>query len=257
MTSIRKPKASTKDVSVDSGRRSFFLKVGAGASAALASTAVMARPAFEDAAASDDADDAVVRAALLEEERALRKLHQAFEQAIDKGRYDDAIELFAEDAQVTFNGGVFARRGGVSRLYRDRFRAGKTGKRMEPAPGFELETDRQQDRVEVSADRLTAEAVFPYSIQVGRPIETDTSLADMARLHGEGVQTWWEGGEYRVSYRKEAAEGRWKIGRLEYNTLSRADYRTGRTYALPISVSPLSTTYPEDPQGPDALARAG
>src|SRR5690606_15549741 len=128
------------------GRRSFFLKVGAGASAALASTAVMARRA------SDDADDAAVRAALLEEERALRTLHQAFEQAIDKGRYDEVIELFAEDAQVTFNGGVFARRRGVSRLYRDRFWAGKTGKRMEPAPGFELDTDRQQDRVEVSAD---------------------------------------------------------------------------------------------------------
>ena len=45
----------------------------------------------------------------------------------------------------------------------------------------------------------------------------------MARLHGEGVRTW-EGGVYRIKYRKDAA-GHWKIRRMEYDTLSRADYR--------------------------------
>jgi len=251
MTSTDKPEKASNAVSVDNSRRSFFWKVGAGVSTALASTAVMA------GAAPRAADDSSLRAALLEEEMALRKLHQAFEQAMDKGLYDEVIEMFADDAQVIFNGGVFDHRSkGISRLYRDRFRAGKSGKRMEPAPGFELDADRQQERVEVSADRLSAKATFPYSIQVGMPIETETSLAGMARLHGEGVQTWWEGGVYQVSYRKDAVDGRWKIGRLEYNTLSRADYRSGRTYAMPISVSPLSTSYPADPQGPDALVRA-
>jgi hypothetical protein len=251
MTNTFKPEKAPNAVSADVSRRSFFLKVGAGVSTALASTAVMAQ------AASGDADDSAMQVALLEEERALRKLHQAFEQAMDKGLYDEVIDMFADDAQVLFNGGVFDHRSqGVSRLYRGRFRSGKTGKRMEPAPGFELAADRQQDSVEVSADRLSAKAVFPYSIQVGIPIETDSSLAGMARLHGEGVQTWWEGGVYHVSYRKEAVDGRWKISRLEYDTLSRADWRSGRTYAMPISVPPISTSYPEDPHGPDALIRA-
>jgi SnoaL-like domain len=106
---------------------------------------------------------------------------------------------------------------------------------MEPAPGFELAAEQQQEKVEVSPDRLSAKAVFPYSIQVGMPIESESSLASMARLHGEGVRTWWEGGVYDVSYIKDA-DGRWKIGRLEYRTLSRADYRAGRSYARPISV---------------------
>jgi hypothetical protein len=75
----------------------------------------------------------------------------------------------------------------------------------------------------------------------------------MARLHGEGVRTWWEGGVYRVSYRKDAADGPWKISRLEYDTLSRADYRTGRSYARPISVARFATCFPEDQQGPDDL----
>lgn len=125
---------------------------------------------------------------------------------------------------------------------------------MEPAPGFELPVEQQRDRVAVSADRLSATAVFPYSIQVGRPIETELSWASMARLHGEGVQTWWEGGLYRVTYRKEVGDGRWRISRLEYDTLSRADYCTGRSHARPIFVPRFGTLYPEDQHGPDRLA---
>jgi hypothetical protein len=88
--------------------------------------------------------------------------------------------------------------------------------------------------MEVSSDRLSAQAVFPYSIQVGVPIESETSLASMARLHGEGVRTWWEGGVYAASYVKDLAESRWRLERLEYKTLSRADYRAGRSYAKPM-----------------------
>ena len=67
------------------------------------------------------------------------------------------------------------------------------------------------------------------------------------------MHTWWEGGAYKVTYRKDAA-GSWKISRLEYDTLSRADWRPGRSYAQPISVARLSTRFPADPQGPDDLA---
>jgi len=162
--------------------------------------------------------------------------------------------MFADNAEVVFNGGVFKNRShGVSRLYRDRFPAGKTGRRMEPAPGFELTADQQHDTVEVSPDLQSAKAVFPYSIRVGMPFETETSLAAMARLHGEGVRTLWEGGIYRVNYRKDEA-GHWKISRLEYDTLSRADYRSGKSYAQPISVSRFDTRFPADQQGPDDLA---
>lgn len=248
MMNILKRKKPRNAESADNSRRSFIWGLGAGASTALASTAGLA------GAETGDTDSSSLQVALLEEEKALRKLHQAYEQAMDKGLYEDVVGMFADDAQVIFNGGVFnGRSRGVSRLYRDLFRSGKTGKRMEPAPGFEVAADQQQDRVEVSPDRLSAKAVFPYSIQVGKPLESDTSLAGMARLQGEGVQTWWEGGVYNVTYRKDVVDGRWRISKLEYNTLSRADYRSGRSYARPIRVSPMSTRYPEDLQGPDAL----
>lgn len=232
-------------------RRSFIRKLGAGASGALALTAGLG-VAKTDIEASTT-DDPALRVALLEEEKMLRRFHQAFEQAMDKGLHEEVIGMFSDHAEVVFNGGVFTRRShGVSRLYRDRFPARKTGRRMEPAPGFELTADQQRDSVEVSPDLRCAKAVFPYSIQVGMPFETETSLAAMARLHGEGVRTWWEGGVYRVHYWKDAA-GHWKIGRLEYDTLSRADYRPGKSYAQPISVLRFTTRFPADPQGPDDL----
>jgi hypothetical protein len=224
--------------------------MGAGASAALLPTVSMAKTE------AGTPDNPALRAALLEEEKALRKFHQAFEQAMDNGLHEEVIVMFADGddvAEVVFNGGVFKSRSrGVSRLYRDRFRAGKTGRRMEPAPGFELTADQQRDSVEVSTDLRSANAVFPYSIQVGMPFETETSLAAMARLHGEGVRTWWEGGVYRVKYRKDVAD-HWKISRLEYDTLSRADYRPGKSYAQQISVSCFAACFPADPQGPDDL----
>jgi hypothetical protein len=245
---FRKPNRSSTPDSTNKSRRSFFWKFGAGVTGALAAPAVIAGP--------EPVDDAYLslQVALLEEEKALRKLHQTFEQAIDNGRYEDVVALFADDAQVVFNGGVFADRSrGVSRLFRERFRTTKTGKRIEPAPGFELGAEQQRDSVDVTPDLRSAAALFPYSIQVGMPIESETSLVDMARLQGEGVRIWWEGGVYLVTYRRPFVDAAWKISRLEYKTLARADYRAGRSYARPIAVPRISMRYPDDRHGPDAL----
>jgi carotenoid cleavage dioxygenase len=217
--------------------------MGVGVSAALVPAVVPAVGSASAASrtAGDATLDPALRAGLLEDEKALRQLHQSFERAQDRGLHEEILGMFAEDAEVVFNGGVFrAQDEGVSRLYRERFPAGKNGRRMEPAPGFELAADQQQERMQVAPDRLTATAVFPYSIQVGTPIDSESSLASMARLHGEGVRTWWEGGAYHVTYRKDTTDGRWTISRLEYRTLARADYRPGRTYAAPLSVAPVT-----------------
>lgn len=238
------------DILEGKSRRSFFWKMGAGFSAALVPTVASGGAEVEHG----QVDDPALRAALLEEEKALRQLHQAFEQAQDKGQLDDVVGMFAENAEVVFNGGAFRGRSqGVRRLYHDHFLALGSGRRMEQAPGFELAADQYRESVRVSPDRLSAQAVFAYSIQVGEPLESESSLVSMARVHGEGVRTWWEGGAYHVTYRKDVTDGRWTISRLEYRTLARADYRAGRTYAVPISVPRLSTRFPEDPLGPDEL----
>lgn len=229
-------------------RRSFLQKLGFGVSA-LGSATLIAKTD------SGNSSDLSLQVARLEAEKALRALHQQYEQAMDKGDMDAALALFTADAEVVFNGGVFSgREQGLGRLYRQYFAQGLTGKRMESAPGFALTAEQLQERVDVDADLHTASAVRPFSIQVGRPIESHTSLASMARLHGEGVYTWWEGGVYQFSYLKDTSDGAWKIERLSYNTLSRADYRAGRSYAKAILVPAFSVRFPENAQGPDRLA---
>lgn len=246
--SIFKIGKARKSAAEVSGRRNFLWKVGAGVSTAMASTATMAT------APAGAAEGLALQVALLEDEKTLRQLHQAYERAIDEGQVEELLGLFAEDAEVQFNGGVFRKRAeGLNRLYRQRFAASHTGKRMAPAPGFELAPEQLKDRVEISPDRLSARAVFPYSIQVGNALNGNSSLVNMARLQGEGVQTWWEGGVYDIRYVRDAADGSWKIRQLAYRTLSRADYRPGRSYAKPITVPAFTARYPADPQGPDRL----
>jgi SnoaL-like domain len=242
------PPASTRV----NNRRSFLQKLGIGVSTALGSAAVIGN--------TDNSrvpGDLALQVSTLEAQQALRSLHQQYEHAMAQGCADPAqqdavLALFAEDAEVVFNGGVFSgREQGISRLYRHHFATGNTGKPMPPAPGFALPV--QLEKVEVTQDLRTAKAEFPYSIQVSKPLDSTTSLASMAKLHGEGVHSWWESGTYALAYVRDVKENRWRIQRLAYNTLARADYRTGRSYAKPIRVTAFTARFPEDAQGPDRL----
>jgi hypothetical protein len=194
------------------------------------------------------------RLGILEDENAIRRLHRTYEDLLNSGRYEEVINLFTDDGEVIFNGGIFKGKfGGVRRLYNERFRSGLAGRKIEPAPGFQPDNDQQQDIVKVAADRKTANAKFSFSIQIGIPIISDSQLVKMARLHGEGIMKWWEGGTYEVSYVKGIGDGVWKIKKLEYRVLSKADYRPGKLLAKPISVPLFSKVYPQDLAGPDLL----
>ena len=239
----------------DTGRRSFMWKVGAGMSAALAATLpTIAKPVFNsDKKLKMSVDDLSKQVAILESEKSIRNLHKAYEDSLDNGMYSEVPDMFTKDAEVIFNGGVFKGNPGIKRLFCNHFSSGQTGKRIDPAPGFELSPEQQQDIIEVASDQKSAKARFAYSIQVGSPIDSDSLLVKMARFQGEGIQKWWEGGVYELSYLKDIRSGSWKINRLEYRTLSRADYKPGRSYANPIHVPRFLTVYPKDSAGPDRL----
>jgi hypothetical protein len=240
----------------NTGRRSFIWRAGAAVSAILA-TAVpgMARNRFKrDTDLKAKVERLSKQVGLLEDENAIRGLHKTYEKHLDSGEYEEVINLFVDDAEVIFNGGLFkGKMRGVHRLYLGHFRAGLTGKKMDTAPGFQLNAEQQEDLVEVASNRHAAKARFTYSIQVGAPIKSDLQFVNMARLQGEGIMKWWEGGTYEVAYLKDIKDGKWKMKRLEYRTLSKADYKPGRSYAKPISVPSFSKVYPEDRTGPDKL----
>lgn len=230
----------------EKSRRSFLQKLGFGVSTAAASSLVLAKPAADNTLA--------LQLARMEAEQALHALHQQYEQAMDAAQMDTALSLFSADAEVIFNGGVFkARHHGISRLYLQHFALGNIGKRMQAAPGFALSAEQQRQQLDIAPDMLSARALLPYSIQVGKPMQALSSLISMAQSQGEGVRSWWEGGVYEVDYVRDAASGRWMINRLVYNTLSRADFRVGRSYAKPIQVATFTTCFAQDGIGPDAL----
>jgi hypothetical protein len=232
---------------LNSGRRSFLWKAGMAMSAAVA--AAVPAIAKSNGSKNTDADHLARQLGILEDENSLRSLHKTYENLLDAGKYEEVAGLFAKDAVVVFNGGVFKGKSGVSRLYSECFNAGLTGKKIGPAPGFEP----KQETITVAADRLSAKAQFPYSIQVGAPMAPDSQLVNMARLQGGGIRKWCEGGTYEISYVKDIKEGNWKIAKLEYRVSSSTDYRPGRAYANPISVPRFAKTYPADPAGPDRL----
>jgi hypothetical protein len=253
---ILKPTSQSKDSPKhpDSGRRSFIWKTGAAMSAVLASAVagISKSKADPDENLKDQIDRLSNQVGILEDAKAVRRLHQTYESHLDKGRYEEIVKLFTDDGEVIFNGGVFSGKDkGVRRLYCDRFSSGLTGKRMESAPGFEPDSEPLQDIVEVTPDRKSAKGQFPYSMQVGTPMCGDSQLVKMARLQGEGIRKWWEGGIHEASYVKD--NGSWKIKRLEYRVISKADFRSGRSYARPIEVPLFSKTYPADPAGPNKL----
>jgi hypothetical protein len=253
LKSYSKPDDSLKP---NEGRRSFIWKAGAAMSAMAASAvAGFSKSAPDsDAGSKGEMDRLANQIGCLEDANVIRKLHDMYESYLDKGMYEEVVGMFADDAEAVYNGGLFAGKEGIRRLYGDNFASGRTGKKIEPAPGFEPDPAQQLDIVEVAADRRTATGQFPYSMQVGTPMTGDSSLVEMARLQGEGIVKWWEGGIYEASYVKVGES--WKIRRLEYRVTSKADYRPGRSFAKEIDVPAFSSVFPKNPTGPDKLVSA-
>lgn len=231
----------------ETGRRSFLWKAGAAMTAAAA--AVVPGMAKAGAGKNTEAETLAHKLAVLEEEKALRSLLRTYETLLDSGSYEEIAGLFDEDAEVVFNGGIFKGKSGVDRLYRGHFAAGRTGRKLGPAPGIEA----APEIITVSEDRTSAKVQLPYSIQIGAPMQPDSSLVQMARLQGEGIVKWCESGVYDISCAKCRKSGDWKIAKLEYRVFSRTDYRPGRTYANEISVPRFEKTYPAEAAGPDSL----
>jgi hypothetical protein len=250
LKSFSKPGKSPKP---NSGRRAFIWKTGAAMSAVAASAVAGFSKSGADRSTGlqDQIDRLSSQVGSLEEANVIRRLHHAYESRLTEGMYEDVVGMFTDDAEVVYNGGLYAGKEGIRRLYCNHFAPRLTGKKIEPAPGFEPDPARQPDLVEVASDRKTATGQFPYSMQVGEHMTANSSLVDMARLQGEGIVKWWEGGIYEASYVKVGEN--WKIKRLEYRAALKANYKPGQTYAKPIDVPAFSSVFPKNPTGPDKL----
>ncbi len=126
-------KSSNSPRQPNTGRRSFMWKVGAGVSAVLAAAVPgIARTRINnDKSLKTKVDHLSKQVGMLEDENAIRSLHKAYESFLHNGKYEEVVNLFTDDAEVVFNGGIFkGKNRGVSRLYRENFNAGLTGRKM-------------------------------------------------------------------------------------------------------------------------------
>jgi hypothetical protein len=177
---------------------------------------------------------------IAEDIEAIRRLHHLYGYCLDKCLYQEVVDMFADDGEVQFFGGIFKGKAGVARLYIDRFRRNFTGGRNGPVYGFLLDHPMHQEVITIAEDRASAKARWRCTMQAGRH-----ELAD-----GDTRQ-WFEGGLYENTYVRQ--NGVWKIGRLYYAPQWHADYETGWAHTRPQYLPFFDTTFPEDPVGPDEL----
>ncbi len=160
-----------------STRRS-FLKGGAIVAAPLA----VALPA---AAMAEDGRSA--RLARLEDEAAIRDLHQTWLRRVNAGAADQAASLFADPARAKFDKAVRA------------IAADHAG---------------EPDAIEVAADRRSAAGRFHYAVEVETPLGRDSTLAQMAHAQGQGFVRRTERHVMTAEYVK--ADGAWKIAKVGF-----------------------------------------
>jgi hypothetical protein len=177
---------------------------------------------------------------VLEDIHAIRTLHFKYGYYMDKCLFGEIVELFSEDAEINFLGGIFRGKAGAKRLY-----GGATGLNG-PVNGMMFEHLHAQDIVDVAPDRSSAKGRFRCLLQGG----VHESKKDAPpRIPSQ----FWEGGLYENTYVKE--DGVWKIQVFGYNVVWQATYEQGWAHASGevLMVSPYQKTFPEDPRGPDEI----
>jgi hypothetical protein len=182
---------------------------------------------------------------MIEDAQAVRRVQFAYGYFMDKGLYQQVVDLFAEDGEVRFMGGIFRGRSrGVKRLYIDRFRTTFTRGRNGPVYGMLLDHLQLQDIVDVAPDRASARGRFRGFLQGGSHVSRPDAPANIP-------QQWWEAGVYENEYVRE--DGVWKIKVLDYRLAWQADFEKGWAHSEPYDGPFFTRTFPDDPAGPDEI----
>ena len=182
--------------------------------------------------------------ARLKDVEAIRILQRTYAFCMDKGLYDEVCDLFAENGELHFMGGIWKSRESVRRLYCGRLRQTFTGGINGPAYGMMVEHWPSQDVIHVAPDGMTAKGRWRCTLMGA---QHDSKKDGNPRL----PRQWWEHGMYENSYVLE--DGVWKIAIHAYHLFTQVDYEMGWAAAKPIPSPFLTETYPEDPNGPDQI----
>ncbi|HUK02588.1 MAG TPA: nuclear transport factor 2 family protein [Steroidobacteraceae bacterium] len=181
----------------------------------------------------------------LKDVNAIRRVQFAYGYYMDKQLYDEVADLFADDGEVHFGGGIYRGKAGVRRLYtgvfRQAFAAGANG----PVYGLLLDHLQLQEIIDVAPDRRTARARSRCFMQAGSHESKQDANPALPRQ-------WWEGGIYENTYAK-ADDGIWRIRVLNYRVVYQGQYEDGWAHWKAAAAAGPRAVFPENPQGPDEL----
>jgi hypothetical protein len=183
------------------------------------------------------------RLGIVEDELAIRRLQHAYGYYLDKCYYDEVVDLFDEDCEVIFIGGVYKGRAGAGRLYTGRFRSRFADGHNGPQFGRLLDHPMLQDVISVAPDRRTAYARYRTLMQAG--------THELVGTPETPVRQWMEGGVYENTYVR--TDGVWKIKKLFYRAFWHGTMEEGWAHTPVDYVPNASQVYPDDPYGPDEL----
>jgi hypothetical protein len=150
---------------------------------------------------------------MLKDIHEVRTLHFKYGYYIDMCLYDEAVELFADDAEVLFLNGIYKGKESVARIYkgwfRDMFTQGVNG----PVYGFLLDHFIAQDIVDISDDGTIAKGRFRCLMQAGSHESKEPKVRPMP-------DQCWEAGIHENTYVK--TEGARKKKKHNKNMLREA-----------------------------------
>src|SRR5258706_13931824 len=95
----------------------------------------------------------------------IRRVQYTYGYFIDKSQYNEMVDLFANDGEVWFLGGIYRGKAGVRRLYIERFQKQFTQGHNGPRYGWLLDHPQLQMVIDVAPDRRTAQARGPSVMQ--------------------------------------------------------------------------------------------
>ena len=172
--------------------------------------------------------------------QAVRTLQFKYGYFMDKCLFAEIVELFCEDAELRFMGGIFRGKAGARRLY-----GGSSGLNG-PADGILFEHIIAQDVVDIAPDGRTAYGRFRTFLQGG---VHETKKDAPPQIPSQ----FWEAGIYENEYVKEG--GVWKFKVFNYRVVYQANYETGWAHSAvaPLMVSNFAVPYPQNPRGPDEV----
>ena len=185
-------------------RRAFFLRGGAVLGAGVTTTAGAAALIAHGAPAVPQPQQPEAR-------EAIRQLHLTFTFLMESQAYEAVVELFDEPAHLTLSGLSATGKPGIVHLLVDQYR-------RQHAPmihsAYRQNASQRNDRVTLGEEGRRATGTFHTGVQISTPLQSDSTLAQMARLQGQMAAHRWESGRFDGQYVK--AQGQWRILDLRY-----------------------------------------